>query len=206
MKTGFEELDKVIDLEKSGLIVLGARPAMGKSTFALNIATNVAVKTGTSVAIFSLEMSKEAIVNRILCSQAMVDSRKVRTGKIDSEEWLKISEGLSSLLEAGIYLDDTPGITINELTAKSRKLKLEKNIGLIVIDYLQLMGFADKSQCLSRIQEVSEIFRRLKILSQELNVPIIIVSQLSRAPEKEKIIDQYFQIYMNQVQLCKMLM
>lgn len=183
--TGFSDLDyKTAGLHESDLVLIAARPAMGKSAFALNIATNAAVKANVPVAIFSLEMSKEQMVNRILCSEAMVDSNKIRTGKIDDEDWMKLAGALGPLSEAGIYIDDTPGISVMEIRAKCRKLKLEKNIGLVVIDYLQLVQASSQKRGGSREQEISEISRSLKILAKEINVPVIALSQLSRAPEQ----------------------
>ena len=182
--TGFVDLDyRTSGLHNSDLILVAARPAMGKSAFALNIATNAAVRAKVPVAIFSLEMSKEQMTNRILCSEAMVDSAKVRTGKIDDDEWAKLAATSGELSEAGIYIDDTPGISIMEIRAKCRKMKLEKNIGLVVIDYLQLVQGSNKKGG-SREQEIAEISRSLKILAKELNVPVIALSQLSRAPEQ----------------------
>ena len=183
--TGFIDLDyKTAGLHNSDLILIAARPAMGKSAFALNIATNAALKAKVPAVLFSLEMSKEQMVNRILCSEAMVDSNKVRTGKIDDDDWIKLADTMGDLSEAPIYIDDTPGISINEIRAKCRKLKLEKNIGLVVIDYLQLVQGSSKRAQGSREQEISEISRSLKILAKELNVPVIALSQLSRAPEQ----------------------
>lgn len=156
---------------------------MGKSAFALNIATNAAVQAKVPVVIFNLEMSKSQLVNRILCSEAMVDSNKIRTGKIEEDDWVKLATALGPLSEAPIYIDDTPGITVTEIRAKCRKLKLEKNIGLIVIDYLQLIQGTGKRNA-SREQEISEISRSLKILAKELDVPVIALSQLSRAAEQ----------------------
>ena len=182
--TGFSDLDyRTAGLHGSELILVAARPAMGKSAFALNIATNAALRGNTPVAIFSLEMSKEQLVNRILCSEAMVDSNKVRTGKLEDEDWGKLAEAIGPLSETGIYIDDTPGISVMEIRAKCRKLKLEKNIGLVVIDYLQLVQGSNKRNS-SREQEISEISRSLKILAKELNVPVIALSQLSRAVEQ----------------------
>ena len=182
--TGFADLDyKTAGLHNSDLILVAARPAMGKSAFALNIATNAAVQAKVPVVIFNLEMSKSQLVNRILCSEAMVDSNKVRTGKIEEDDWVKLATALGPLSEAPIYIDDTPGITITEIRAKCRKLKLEKNIGLIVIDYLQLIQGSGKRNS-SREQEISEISRSLKILAKELDVPVIALSQLSRAAEQ----------------------
>ena len=183
--TGFIDLDyKTAGLHNSDLVLIAARPAMGKSAFALNLATNAAVKANVPVVLFSLEMSKEQMVNRILCSEAMVDSNKVRTGKIDDEDWIKLANTMGELSEAPIYIDDTPGISINEIRAKCRKLKLEKDIGMVVIDYLQLVQGSSKRSQGSREQEISEISRSLKILAKEINVPVIALSQLSRAPEQ----------------------
>ncbi|HBC84051.1 MAG: replicative DNA helicase [Clostridia bacterium] len=182
--TGFADLDyKTAGLHNSDLILVAARPAMGKSAFALNIASNAAVRANVPVAIFSLEMSKEQMGNRILCSEAMVDSNKVRTGKIEDEDWAKLALASGELSESQIFIDDTPGISIMEIRAKCRKMKLEKNIGLVVIDYLQLVQGSSKKGG-SREQEISEISRSLKILAKEINVPVIALSQLSRAPEQ----------------------
>ena len=182
--TGFSDLDyKTAGLHNSDLVLVAARPAMGKSAFALNIATNAAVKSKVPVAIFNLEMSKSQLVSRILCSEAMVDSNKVRTGKIEEDDWVKLATALGPLSEAPIYIDDTPGITVAEIRAKCRKLKIEKGIGLIVIDYLQLIQGNSKRNS-SREQEISEISRSLKILAKELDVPVIALSQLSRAAEQ----------------------
>ena len=182
--TGFSELDyKTAGFHGSDLILIAARPAMGKSAFALNIATNAATKANVPVAIFSLEMSKEQMVNRMLCSEAMVDSNKVRTGKLEEDDWVKLAETIGPLSEAEIYIDDTPGISVMEIRAKCRKLKLEKNIGMVVIDYLQLVQASSK-RFGSREQEISEISRSLKVLAKELDVPVIALSQLSRAVEQ----------------------
>jgi replicative DNA helicase len=182
--TGFSDLDyRTAGLHGSELVLIAARPAMGKSAFALNIATNAALRGNTPVAIFSLEMSKEQMVNRILCSEAMVDSNKVKTGKLEDEDWSKLAEAIGPLSETGIYVDDTPGISVTEIRAKCRKLKLEKNIGMVVIDYLQLVQGSNKRNS-SREHEISDISRSLKILAKELNVPVIALSQLSRAVEQ----------------------
>lgn len=184
--TGFLELDyKTAGLHNSDLILVAARPAMGKSAFVINIAASAAIKSKVPVVIFNLEMSKEQVANRILCSEAMVDSQKVRTGKIEETDWEKLATALGPISEAPIYIDDTPGISISEIRAKCRKLKLEKNIGLVIIDYLQLVTASGKKNA-SREQEISEISRSLKILAKELNVPVIALSQLSRAPEQRK--------------------
>jgi replicative DNA helicase len=184
ISTGFIDLDyKTAGLHNSDLIIIAARPAMGKSAFAINIATNAAIMSNLPVAIFNLEMSKEQVGNRILCSEAMVDSNKVRTGQLDDDDWMKLASTLGRLSEAPIYIDDTPGISIMEVRAKCRKLKLEKNIGLVVIDYLQLVQGSGKKNS-SREQEISEISRSLKILAKELDIPVIALSQLSRGAEK----------------------
>ncbi len=182
--SGFTELDyRTAGFHGSELILIAARPAMGKTAFALNIATNAAVKANVPVALFSLEMSKEQLVNRILCSESMVDSNKVRTGKLEEDDWTKLAGAIGPLSEAEIFIDDTPGINITEIRAKCRKLKLEKNIGMVVIDYLQLIQGTNKRGG-SREQEISEISRSLKILAKELDVPVIALSQLSRAAEQ----------------------
>ena len=182
--SGFTELDyKTAGFHGSDLILIAARPAMGKSAFALNIATNAAVRANVPVVIFSLEMSKEQMVNRILCSEAMVDSNKVRTGKLDDDDWTKLAGSIGPLSDAEIYIDDTPGISVMEIRAKCRKLKLEKNIGMVVIDYLQLVQGSNKRGG-TREQEISEISRSLKILAKEIGVPVIALSQLSRAVEQ----------------------
>lgn len=183
--SGFADLDlRTAGFHNSELIILAARPAMGKTSFALNIATNAATKSDIPVLIFSLEMSKEQLVNRILCSEAMVDSNKLKTGKIEENDWIKIVEALGPLSETEMYIDDTAGISITEIRAKARKLKLEKNIGLIIIDYLQLIQGSGNRRNGSREQEISEISRSLKILAKELDVPVIALSQLSRAAEQ----------------------
>jgi len=181
--TGFTDLDfKTSGLHNSDLILIAARPAMGKTAFALNLAQSVAVHSHVPVAVFSLEMSREQLVNRMLCSEAMVDSNRMRTGKLEDNDWQKVAKALGPLSDAPIFIDDTPGISITEIRAKCRRLKLEHNLGLVVIDYLQLMqGSRSKSE--NRQQEISEISRSLKILAKEINVPVITLSQLSRAPE-----------------------
>ena len=172
-----------LGLHGSDLILVAARPAMGKTAFALNIAANAAIRANVPVALFSLEMSKEQLVNRVLCMEAMVDSNKVRTGKLEEDDWSKLAGVVGPLSESGIYIDDTPGISIMEIRTKCRKLKMEKDIGLIVIDYIQLIQGSGKKNS-SREQEISEISRSLKILAKELNVPVIALSQLSRAVEQ----------------------
>ncbi len=184
--TGFIDLDNMTSgLHGSELIILAARPAMGKSAFAINIATNAAVKNNIPVVIFNLEMSKEQIGNRILCSEAMVDSNKIRTGQIEDSDWGKLATASGILSDAPIYIDDTPGITVMEIRAKCRKLAMDKKIGMIVIDYLQLIRGSNKKNG-TREQEISEISRSLKILAKELNVPVIALSQLSRSVESRE--------------------
>ena len=183
--TGFSGIDRMTSgLHNSDLIILAARPAMGKSAFAINIATSVA-KSNIPVAIFNLEMSKEQVVNRILSSEAMVDSNKLRTGQLDDNDWMKLASTSGILSDTPIYIDDTPGISIMEIRTKCRKLKMEKEIGLVVIDYLQLITASGKKNS-SREQEISEISRSLKILAKELNIPVIALSQLSRSAEKRQ--------------------
>ena len=180
--TGFTDLDyKTSGLQNSDLILIAARPGMGKTAMALNIAQYAAVHKHVPVALFNLEMSKDQLVTRMLCSEVMVDSQKMRTGKLDDDDWNKIAQALAPLSEAPIYIDDTPGLSVMDIRAKCRRLKLEKNLGLVVIDYLQLMQGRGKTE--SRQQEVAEISRSLKILAKELNVPVITMSQLSRGPE-----------------------
>ena len=180
--TGFVDLDhKTAGLHNSDLVLIAARPAMGKTSFVLNIAQYAAIHSQVPVAIFSLEMSKEQLVNRMLCCEAMVDAQKMRTGQLEDSDWQKIAKALGPISDAPIYIDDTPGVTSAEIRAKCRRLKLEKDLGLVIIDYLQLMQGRGRSE--SRQQEISEISRSLKILAKEINVPVIALSQLSRAPE-----------------------
>ncbi len=184
--TGFVDIDRrTTGLHGSQLIILAARPAMGKTAFAINIATNVALKTNKTVAMFSLEMSKEEVGNRILASEAMVDSNKLKTGKLDDSDWAKIAGTLGPLSEANLYIDDNAEITAMEIRSKCRKLKQEKGLGLVVIDYLQLIQGSGKRNS-TRENEIAEISRSLKILSKELDVPVIALSQLSRGSEKRE--------------------
>lgn len=185
VSTGFYELDAMTSgLQKSDLIILAARPSMGKTAFALNIAQNVAIRAKKAVAVFSLEMSKEQLVQRMLCSEAEVDSQKLRTGHMQSKDWEKLANAMNEFAEAPIYIDDTAGCNLTDLRAKCRRLVMEeKNLGLIVIDYLQLMEGSGKEE---RIQQISAISRGLKTLARELDVPIIALSQLSRAVEQRK--------------------
>ncbi|QCX33620.1 replicative DNA helicase [Caloramator sp. E03] len=180
--TGFTELDrKTSGLQKSDFILVAARPSMGKTAFALNIALNAALRAGKSVAIFSLEMSKEQLAYRMLCSEANVDMLKLRTGDLEEDDWIRLARAAGPMANAKIYIDDTPGISIVEMRSKCRRLKIESGLDLILIDYLQLMSGSGKSD--NRQQEVSEISRSLKALAKEMEAPVISLSQLSRAPE-----------------------
>lgn len=183
ISTGFVDIDRRMGgLRGSELIIVAARPAMGKSAFVLNIATHVAYKEKIPVLIFNLEMGKEQLTDRIICSQAYIDSKKYQDGKLDEEDWTKIAESIGPLSEANILIDDNSSITISEIRAKCMKMKMEENIGLVIIDYLQLIN--PSSNKMSREQEVAEISRSLKLLSKDLNIPVIALSQLSRANEK----------------------
>jgi replicative DNA helicase len=183
ISSGFIDLDtKTAGLQPADMILVAARPSMGKTAFALNIAQHAAVKGKISTAIFSLEMSKEQLVNRMLCSESMVDAQKVRTGSLEDEEWSNLLSGAAILNDSPIYIDDTPGITVGEVRAKCRKLKLEHGLDLIMIDYIQLMSGNGNGE--SRQQEISEISRSLKGLAREMNAPVIALSQLSRACEQ----------------------
>lgn len=183
IECGFIDLDnKISGLNPADLIIVAARPAMGKSAFVLNIANFVAMHMKTPVMIFSLEMSKEQMVSRILSSESEIDSMKLRNANFDSEDWLKLGETSGKLSDVPLYIDDTPGLSASELRAKCRKAKLEKDIGLVIIDYLQLMESKSRGNS-SRQQEISDISRSLKILAKELKVPVIALSQLSRATE-----------------------
>ncbi len=185
--TGFIDLDnKTAGLHGSDLILIAARPAMGKTAFALNIAAHAAIRENIPVAVFNLEMSKDQLVNRILCMEAMVDSNKVMTGKLDEDDWTKLAGVIGPISDSGIYIDDTPGISITEIRTKCRKLKMEKDIGLVVIDYIQLIQGSGNRKNGSREQEIAEISRSLKILAKELNVPVVALSQLSRAVEQRQ--------------------
>lgn len=184
VSTGFYDLDyKTAGLQPSDLIIVAARPSMGKTAFVLNIAENVAVKNDTTTVIFSLEMSKDQLVKRIIAMNSKVDSQAMRTGDLQDEDWLKIVESARDIGSSNLVIDDTPSISVQELRSKCRKLKLEKNLGLVIIDYLQLMsGGSKKSE--SKQQEVSEISRNLKAVAREINAPVIALSQLSRAVEQ----------------------
>ena len=182
LPTGFHEFDiQTAGLQKSDLIIVAARPSMGKSAFVVNIAEYVAITEKIPIALFSLEMSKEQLTQRMLCSQARVNAHKVRTGFLAQSDWPSLTKAASKLSEAPIYIDDTPGISILELRAKARRLKSQYDIQMLIVDYLQLMRMEGHQE--SRQQEVSAISRSLKALAREINVPIIAVSQLSRAVE-----------------------
>ncbi len=179
LKSGFTLLDTMLTgLNKSDLILLAARPGVGKTSFALNIATNVAVKHQLPVAIFQLEMAKEQLVSRILSSEARVPSQSLRTGNITGDEWNRLASAANLIYDMPIHIDDTAGITVQQIKGKLRRVK---NLGLVVIDYLQLLSSGKKTD--SRVNEVSEMTRSLKIMAKELNVPVILLSQLSRASE-----------------------
>ena len=183
--TGFYDLDyKTAGLQRSDLILVAARPSMGKTAFVLNIAEFVALKSKVPTAIFSLEMSRTQLVNRILAMNSKVDSQSIRTGDLKDEDWVKLMESARITGESPLLIDDTPGISIAELRSKCRKFKLEKDLGLVIIDYLQLMSGGKKSE--SRQQEISEISRSLKALAREINCPVIALSQLSRAVEQRE--------------------
>lgn len=180
--TGFYDLDyKMAGLQNSDLILIAARPSMGKTAFALNIAEYVTVKQNVTTAIFSLEMSKEQLAKRILAMNSRVDSQKLRTGDLSDEEWMDIVDSAKTIGETNLIIDDTPGISVGELRSKCRKLKIEKNLGLVMIDYIQLMTGGKRAE--SRQQEISEISRSLKALAREIDAPIIALSQLSRKVE-----------------------
>ena len=183
ISSGFYDLDyKTAGFHPSDLVLVAARPAMGKTAFVLNIAEHVAIKENIATAIFSLEMSKEQLVKRILSMHSKVDAQAMRTGELEDDDWIKLVESAKDVGNSKLILDDTPGISISELRSKCRKYKLEYDLGLIIIDYLQLMSGSKNSE--SRQQEISEISRSLKALARELNVPIIALSQLSRAVEQ----------------------
>ena len=180
--TGFYDLDyKMAGLQNSDLILIAARPSMGKTAFALNIAEYVTVKQNVTTAIFSLEMSKEQLAKRILAMNSRVDSQKLRTGDLSDEEWMDIVDSAKTIGETNLIIDDTPGISVGELRSKCRKLKIEKNLGLVMIDYIQLLTGGKRAE--SRQQEISEISRSLKALAREIDAPIIALSQLSRKVE-----------------------
>ena len=181
--TGFIDLDyRTAGMQPSDLILIAARPSMGKTAFVLNIAQNVAFKQGMTVALFSLEMSKEQLVNRMFSLESNVDAQKLRTGQLNDEEWERLIESAGTIGKSKLIIDDTPGISIAELRSKCRKYKLEHDLSIIMIDYLQLMSGSGRTE--SRQQEISDISRSLKALARELSVPVVALSQLSRAVEQ----------------------
>jgi replicative DNA helicase len=183
--TGFLQLDEMTaGLQSTDLVILAARPSMGKTTLALNIAAHSALRHGRRVGVFSLEMSHQQLFFRLLCSEARVDSHRVRTGRVGREEWDRIIKAYGQLAAAPVWIDDTPGIGIMEMRAKSRRLKLERGLDVLIVDYLQLMRGRGRTRYESRQQEISDISRSLKEMAKELNVPVLALSQLSRAPEQ----------------------
>jgi replicative DNA helicase len=184
--TGFSELDRMTaGFQRNDLIIVGARPSVGKTAFALNIAQNVATKSGENIAIFSLEMGAEQLVMRMLCAEGNIDAQRLRTGSLTDEDWGKLTMAMGSLSNAGIFIDDTPGVRITDIRSKCRRLKQEHGLGMILIDYLQLILGSGRSGE-NRQQEVSEISRSLKALARELKVPVIALSQLSRGVEQRQ--------------------
>ena len=181
--TGFTDLDyRTAGMQPSDLVLIAARPSMGKTAFVLNIAQHVAFKQNLPVAIFSLEMSKEQLVNRMFSLESSVDAQKLRTGQLNDQEWERLIESAGVIGRSNLMIDDTPGISISELRSKCRKMKLEKGLSMIIIDYLQLMSGSGRSD--SRQQEISDISRSLKAVARELSVPVLALSQLSRAVEQ----------------------
>ena len=184
VRTGFDELDNRLNgLKPSELVIIAARPAMGKTSFVLNVATNAALKYNVPVAIFSLEMSKEQLADRILCSEGLIHSEKLQKADIDQDDMRKLVVTINELSRAPIFIDDTAGITVSEIKGKCKKLKMKNQLGLVVIDYLQLIQGNSRD---GRQNEVGEISRLLKVLAKELEVPVIALSQLSRATEKRE--------------------
>ena len=180
--TGFVDFDRLTcGLQRSDLIIIAGRPSMGKTALALNIARNAAVKSNVPVAIFSLEMSKEQLAFRLLCSEAQVDGSKVRAGYIKKSDWKDLTDAATVLSQAPIFIDDSPGMSVREMRGKARQMKLECKIGLVIVDYLQLMQGSDRVE--NRVQEISEISRALKQLAKELDLPVVALSQLNRAVE-----------------------
>lgn len=187
ISTGFYDLDaRTAGLQKSDLILIAARPSMGKTAFVLNIAETVAIKNNVSTAVFSLEMSRVQLAKRLISMNSKVDSQHIRVGNLADEEWGKLTESTILLGESSLVIDDTPGISIAQLRSKCRKLKLENNLGLVIIDYLQLMSGSGSRKNESRQQEISDISRSLKALAREIDCPVIALSQLSRAVESRE--------------------
>ena len=183
LTTGFMTLDaRTSGLQRSDLIILAARPSMGKTALALNIAAQAALRAKAKVLIFSLEMAKEQLGQRLLSVESRVEMQKIKTGKLDASDYEKINDAVERLAEAQIFIDDTPGITVLEIKNKCRRLKAEKGLDLVVVDYLQLMSFDSRSE--NRQQEISTLSRFLKQLAREMECPVLVLSQLSRAPEQ----------------------
>ncbi len=184
LSSGFVDLDRITSgFQPSDLIILAARPSMGKTALALNFVMDAAVKQGKSVGIFSLEMSKESLVSRMLCAHAQIDSNKLKTGNLQDNDWKKLMRSLGKLDEAKIYIDDSPSMTALEIRAKARRIQAERGLDLVVIDYLQLMH-GSKKNSENRTQEISEIARQVKAIARELKVPVMALSQLSRSIEQ----------------------
>lgn len=187
LASGFVDLDRLTTgFQPSDLILIAARPAMGKTAFALNIAQYATMKSDKKVAIFSLEMSREQLVNRLIASQSRIDAQDLRSGSLRDEDWESLVEGAGAVGTSGLIIDDTSGITVSELRSKCRKYQLEYGLDLVIIDYLQLMSASSRSRSENRQQEISEISRSLKTLARELKIPVIALSQLSRAVEKRE--------------------
>lgn len=189
LATGFKDLDRLTSgLQPSDLILIAARPSMGKTAFVLNIAQHIGIREKQTVAFFSLEMSKEQLVQRMLCAESAIDSQRLRIGELEANDWNKLVAGADRLSAAPIFIDDTAGISVMEMRSKARRLKMEHNLKLIIIDYLQLMqGSSSSKGNENRQQEISEISRSLKALARELNVPVIALSQLSRSVESRQV-------------------
>lgn len=184
LSTGYKHLDaKILGMQPGNLIIIAARPGLGKSSFAANIAQDVAIRQNVPTAIFTLEMSKEELANRIICSEAKIDNKKIKSGELSEEDIYKYIDALEPVASAPLYIDDTASISYTELRAKCKRLKLERNLGLVIVDYLQLMSGTNKE---SRQQEISDISRNLKLIAKELGIPVIALSQLSRTAEQRK--------------------
>ncbi|HWQ30717.1 MAG TPA: replicative DNA helicase [Negativicutes bacterium] len=180
--TGFTDIDrKLAGMQKSDLIFIAARPSIGKTAFVLNIAGNAAIRNGITTALFSLEMSKEQLMQRILCAEALVNSQKARLGELLDEDWNRLARSMGPIMGAPLYMDDTPGIKVSEIRSKCRKLKTERDLGLVIVDYINLVRADKKYE--SRQLEVGEISRSFKIMAKELDVPIVLLAQLNRGPD-----------------------
>ena len=182
LATGFVDIDEMTSgLQKGDLVIVAARPAMGKTSFCLNVAQHVALRVGETVGLFSLEMSKEQLALRLLCADARIDAHRLRTGKLNEKDWARLAKAYNDLSQSRIFIDDSATISPLEMRAKCRRLKAEHGLGLVIVDYLQLVTAAGRSE--NRQQELSAISRSMKGLAKELGVPVIALSQLSRAPE-----------------------